>query len=129
MTVRSDSNLGSGTSATSVSGVGVTGELHLLAGRKLKNLLDPPAHAEEGLLALLGGATLAASHVTVTAARNGLADATRPDTNTVEGLADIDDHTHDLAIVLVLQGVADSGQHDVQPQLVDVDAALGLELV
>lgn len=109
--------------------LGVAGELNHLVGWQVEHLLDLLANIVERLLALLGRATLSASHVAVTAAWNGLSDATGPDTNTVEGLADVDDDAHDLTIVLILESVADGGHHYVQPKLVDVDAALLSELV
>lgn len=109
--------------------LGVARELEHLVGGQLQDLLDAAADGHENLLALLGGPALAAGHVTVATVGYALADGTGPDTDTVEGLADVDDNAHDLTILLVLQRVANGGQHDVQPQLVDVDVALLLELV
>lgn len=109
--------------------LGVARELEHLVGGQLQDLLDAAADGHENLLALLGGPAFAAGHVTVAAVGYALADGTGPDTDTVEGLADVDDNAHDLTILLVLQRVADGGQHDMQPQLVDVDVALLLELV
>lgn len=66
--------------------------------------------------------------VAVSTSGERLSDALGPETDTVESFANIDYDTHDLAIVLVLECLTDSGEHDVQPQLVDVDGLLVLEL-
>lgn len=107
----------------------VARELEHLVGRQLQDLLDAATNGHEDLLALLGSPALAAGHIAVAAVRYALADGTGPDTDTVEGLADVDDNAHDLAILLILQRVANGGEHDMQPQLIDVDVALLLELV
>lgn len=109
--------------------LGVARELEHLVGGQLQDLLDAAANGHENLLALLGGAALAAGHVAVATVGYALADGTGPDTDTIEGLADVDDNAHDLTVLLVLERVADGGQHDMQPQLIDVDVALLLELV
>ncbi len=56
-------------------------------------------------------------------------DSASPDTNTVESLTDVDDNAHNLSVVLVLEGLTDGSKHDVQPDIVDWDAALVLELI
>lgn len=127
--VQSDHHLGSGPRAAGVRSLSVAGELDLLCGGQLHNLLDLPANAEENLLTLLGGATLSTSHVTVAPVGDSLADGAGPDADTIESLADVDYHAHDLAVVLILESVANGRQHYVQPQLVNVDVALLLELV
>lgn len=118
-----------GSRAARVGAVGVARELDLLASRELKDLLEAATDVEEDLAALIVRATLSSRNVAVTTAGNALADGTGPDTNTEEGLADIDDNTHDLAVVLLLEGLADGGHHYLQPQVVDIDAALLLVLV
>lgn len=112
-----------------MSGFRVAGELESLVGRELKDLLEATADGHQDLLALLRGPTLAARNVPVAAAGNVLADSASPDTDTEEGLADVDDNTHDLAVLLVLESLADRSKHSMQPDLVDVDIALLLELV
>lgn len=124
-----DNVLSLGPRAARVSAVGVARELDLLAGRELKDLLEAATNVEEDLAALIVSATLASSNVAVTTAGNALADGTGPDTNTEEGLADVDDNAHDLAVVLLLESLTDGGHHDLKPQTVDVDAALLLVLV
>lgn len=107
----------------------VARELDLLAGRQLQDLLDALANGVQDFLALLRGAALATSNITVTTAGNALANSACPDTNTVKGLANVDNDTHNLTIFLVLEGVANGGKHYVQPQLINVDVTLLLELV
>lgn len=107
----------------------MTRKLDGLVLRQLEDGLELTANSLQDLLALLNGAALAAGHVAVAAAGDALADGAGPDADAVEGLADVDDDAHDLAVVLVLERLADGRQHRVQPQVVDVDAALVLELV
>lgn len=107
----------------------VARELELLTGRQLQDLLDLLANAVKHLLTLLGRATLTTGHVAVTAVGNGLADRAGPDTDTVKGLANVDNNTHDLTILLILESVTDGGQHDVQPEFVNVNVALLFELI
>jgi hypothetical protein len=45
----------------------------------------------------------------------------------VEALAGVDHDAHDLAVALLLKRLADGGEHDVKPELVDGDGALLLE--
>lgn len=124
-----DRDLSLGPSTTSMRSLGVARELEHLGGRQLQDLLDTVADVDEDLLALLRASTLSTSHVAVATVGDGLADGAGPDSDTVEGLANVYYDAHYLTVLLLLQGVADGGQHDVQPQLVDVDAALVLELV
>lgn len=42
----------------------------------------------------------------------------RPQPHTPEGLADVDDYTHDFVVGLVFEHLADGGQHDVEPGFV-----------
>lgn len=104
-------------------------ELDGLGGGELQDLLEPGADGQEDLLALRLGATLAAADVAIPAVRNVLSYRTSPKADPVESLADVDDDTHDLAIVLILERLADGSKHDMEPELVDVDAALVLVLV
>lgn len=124
-----DRDLSLGPSTTSMRSLGVARELEHLVVRQLKNLLDTTADVDENFLALLRGPALSTGHIAIAATRNALADGTGPDTDTVEGLADVDDHAHDLTVLLLLHGVTNGSQHDVHPQVIDVDAALLLELV
>jgi hypothetical protein len=110
---RLDSVLGLGSAGTRVGGVLVTRELDLLGGRKSKDLLEPLAHLLQPLLALLRVSALNGGF-----ALGLLASSAGPETNTPEGLADVDDHTHDLVVLLVLESLTDSGEHDVEPGLV-----------
>lgn len=110
-------------------GLGVAGELHLLVGRQLQDLLDALANAGKSLTTLLRSAAFTSSDIAVSPVGDGLASRTGPDTNTVESFADVDNYAHDLTVLLFLQGVADGSKHYVQPQVIDVDAALIFELV
>ena len=112
-----------------MGGFRVAGELEGLVGGELEDLLEATADGHQDLLALLRGSTLAARDISVSTAGNVLADSASPDTNTEEGLADVDDNTHDLAVLLVLESLADRSKHSMQPDLVNVDTALLLELV
>lgn len=109
--------------------VGVPRELDVLVGGQLENLLEALADVEEDLLALLWRSALTTGDVAIPATGNALANGAGPDADTEEGLSHVDDDAHDLAIVFVLEGLADGGHHGLQPQLVDVDAGFVLELV
>lgn len=109
--------------------VGVAGELDALVRRQLEDILEPLADGEEDLLALLRRSALATGDIAIAAAGDALADGAGPDANAEEGLSHVDDDAHDLAVVLVLEGLADGGHHGLQPQLVDVDAAFVFKLV
>lgn len=124
-----DNVLGLGAAASGTRAVGVAGELDGLGGGKLQDLLEPAANGHEYLLALSRGATLAAADIAVPTVRNVLSYRTSPNSDPVESLADIDNNTHDLTVVLVLERLANGGKHDVEPERVDVDAALVLVLV
>lgn len=91
----------------------VTRELDLLGARKSENLLEPLADLLQPLLALLGVSALDGG-----LALGLLASGAGPKTDTPEGLADVDDHTHDLVVLLVLKSLTDGGEHDVEPGLV-----------
>lgn len=114
--------LGLGTSATAVCAVGVTGELDDIRLLKTKYVLEPPTDRLQYLLALCGCAS-------GLVAGNALTHGASPQTDTVEALAHIHDHTHDLVVAVALEGLADGGELCVQPQVVDGDGSLILELV
>ena len=105
-----------------MSSIGVTRELDSLIVLELESLLESLADLLECLLALFLCPTLAAL------ARNGTANRACPQTNTVEPSPNIDNNTHDLVVVLVLKVLADGSKHDVEPERVDVDGLLVLEL-
>ena len=109
--------------------IGVARELEDHGCRKLHDLLEAAADGHQDVLALICGPALSSSNIAVSTTGNALAYGAGPDADTEEGLADVDDDTHDFSIFLVLQGLADGGEHGVQPKLVDVDRTLLLELV
>lgn len=118
-----------GSCASGVSTVGVTRELNLLRSWQLEDLLEAASNRQKNFLTLLPAAALTTSNVTLSAAGNALSDGASPHTDTEESLTDVDNNTHDLAIILVLQGLADSAHHNLEPKTVDVDVALVLVLV
>lgn len=107
----------------------MTREFDLLSGRQLKDLLEPTSNRQQDTLALLRGAALATRNIAVATAGDALTNGASPDTNTEEALAHIDNDTHHLAVFLLLQSLADSAQHDGEPQTIDVDISLVLVLV
>jgi hypothetical protein len=110
---RLDGVLGLGSAGTGVGGVLVTRELDLLGAGKIKDVLEPLANLFQPLLALKRISALNGS-----LALGLLASSAGPQTDTPESLADVDDHTHDLVVLLVLEGLADGSEHDVEPSLV-----------
>lgn len=102
--------------------IGVTGELDDIRLLKTEDVLEPPTDRLQYLLALCGRAS---SLVTGDAFAHGAS----PQTDTVEALAHVHDHTHNLVVAVALEGLADGGQLCVQPQVVDGDGPLVLELV
>jgi hypothetical protein len=107
----------------------VARELDLLGSGQFKNLLEATSDRQENLLTLLPAASLTTSNIAFASARNALSYGASPDADTEEGLADVDNNTHDFAIVLVLKSLANSAHHNLEPETVDVDVALVLVLV
>lgn len=98
----------------------MTHELDELGVLNVKDVLEVCANLHEDLLRLLRGASRLALLVGV-----GLgAGAAGPEADTVESLTDVDDDTHDLVVVVVLQLLADGGEKDVKP-----DVVVGLALL
>jgi hypothetical protein len=91
----------------------VTRELDLLGAGQSEDLLEPLADLFQPLLALLGVSTFDGG-----LALGLLASSAGPETDTPEGLADVDNHAHDLVVLLVLESLTDGGEHDVEPGLV-----------
>ena len=110
---RLDGVLGLGSAGTGVGRVLVTRELDLFGAGKSKDVLEPLADLFQPLLALKRVSALNGG-----LALGLLASGAGPETDTPEGLADVDDHTHDLVVLLVLESLTDSGEHDVEPGLV-----------
>lgn len=124
-----DGELGLSTSAAGVCAVGVSGELDDLVWWQHQDILEFATNVLEDLLALLDRSALSASDIAITSAWNWLADSAGPDTNTVEALADVDNNAHNLSVVLILESLTDGSEHHVEPDIVNWDAALVLELV
>ena len=124
-----DCVLGLRTRAAAVCAIRVTGELDSLSSRKLQDLLELLANVHENLLALLRRSSLTSCNVAVSATGDALADCSSPDTNTIEAFSDVDNYTHELSVFFILERLANCCKHDMEPELVDRDAALVLELV
>lgn len=120
--------LGLSTSAARVCRIGVTRELDGLVVGQAEGLLETSTNLQQDLTTLLGGPAFAAGCIAISTAGKGLSDTLGPKTDTVEALADIDHNTHDFAIVFVLKCLTYSSEHNVEPQLIDVDSLLVLEL-
>jgi hypothetical protein len=100
----------------------MAGELDCVVVLELECRLETLADPLEGLLALLLCPALAL------VARNGAADRSCPQTDTVEASPYIHNNAHDLVVVLILEVLSDSREHDVEPERVNVDRLLLLEL-
>jgi hypothetical protein len=124
-----DCVLGLRTRAAAVCAIRVTGELDSLSSRKLQDLLELLANVHENLLALLRRSTLTSCNVAISAAGDALADCSSPDTNTVEAFSDVNNYTHKFPVIFILECLANCRKHDMEPEFVDRDAALVLELV
>ena len=121
----SDRELGLRPRAPAMRTLRVPRELHDLRILELQHLLELLAQTEQDVAALLRAATFAAGHVPFAASRHALADGLGPEADAVETFAHVDDDAHDFAvIVVVLEGFADGGEHDVEPEFVDGGAAL-----
>jgi hypothetical protein len=117
-----DAELGLRAGATGVGSVGVTRELDGVIILELERLLEPLSDLEQDLLALLLGPALASL------AGDGAANSACPQTDTVEASPNVDNDTHDLVVILVFEVLADGSEHDVEPERIDVDDLLVLEL-
>ena len=102
--------------------IGVTRELDDIRLLKTEDVLEPPTDRLEDLLALCWCASGLVTGDT-------LADGASPQADTVEAFAHVHDHTHDLVVAVALEGLTDGGQLCVQPQVIDGDGPLVLELV
>lgn len=58
-----------------------------------------------------------------------LSSGASPQTNSEEALSHVDNHTHDLLVALVLQGLTNRCKLCVKPELIDVDQLLVFERV
>lgn len=97
-------------------------ELDLLSRLESKNSLESLANLHEHSSALLSSPGWAAGSLCVGGSR--LASAASPQTDTVEGLADVDNDTHDFVVGVVLELLTNGSKEDVQP-----DVIVGLALL
>lgn len=91
-------------------------KLDLLLCGKIKNGLETLSNLHQHDPALLCGSWRAIGSLCV--GRGALGGAPGPETDTVEGFADVDDDTHDLVVVVVFELLANGGKEDVQPDVV-----------
>lgn len=107
----SDNVLGLGSCASSMSGIGMTTELELLARRQLQYLLESCSNLHQRILA------------------TSLSGRSCPQSDSVETLSNIDDYAHNLVVSLLLESLSNSSELSMEPEFVDVDQFLVLELV
>ena len=117
-----DGVLGLGASAAAVCAVRVARELHHVRLVQSENVLESPADRLQDILALRRCAG-------VLIAWDALAHSACPQAHTVEALAHVHHNTHDFVVIVGLECLADGGELCVQPEVVDRDGALVLELV
>lgn len=98
--------------------VRVSRKLHNVSFLEAKDVLESTTDVLQDLEGLVGRTALAA-----------FANRPRPQTNTVESLPDIHDHSHHLVIAIVLESLANSGQLGVQPEVIDRHGTLVFERV
>lgn len=108
-------------------GIDVAGELDGVGVLERQSLLEASADLHQDLATLLIGTAFATGSVAIAATWEGLAGGAGPETDTVEALAYIDHDTDNLSVVLVLESLANRSEHDVQPQVIDVDELLVAE--
>jgi hypothetical protein len=92
----------------------VTHELDGLSVLDGKDSLEAATNLHQDLLRLLGSALGLAllGRVCLCAGAAG------PEANTVECLANVDDNTHNLVVIVVLELLANSGKEQVEPDVV-----------
>jgi len=72
---------------------------------------------------------LPTSNVSLTTPWNALANCAGPDTDAEKALSNIDYDAHNLSIIFILESLTNRGKHDMEPELIDRNVALLLELV
>lgn len=107
-----DGELGLRTAATGVSRISVTAELNHLVWLQVEHVLEVLADTFKTLTALERIRSL------ILAALGRLASGSGPQTHTPECLADVDHDSHHLVVALILEHLANRGEHDVEPGLV-----------
>lgn len=98
----------------------MTHELDRLLVCDLEDLLEAVADLHEDSLRLLRGAL----GLTLLGGVGLGACAAGPEADTVKGLTDVDDDTHDLVIVVILELLTNGREQDVEP-----DVVVGLALL
>jgi len=93
-----------------------------------KRLLEPLSDLHERVSTFVRAATFSTRNIAITTARERLSDALCPQADTIETLAHVDHDAHDFTVVFVFERFADGSEHYMQPEVVDGDALLVLEL-
>lgn len=86
--------------APRMSALRMPAELHYLDLINLEYLLEFPPQPHQHFSRLLRRSAFATSDVPFTSTRHALAYSLRPQSDTIESLADIDHHAHDFAVVV-----------------------------
>lgn len=100
-----DSIFGLGTSTAGVSAVCMTRKFNDIRILQAQDFLEAESDILQDFLALGSRASFGAL-----VSWKALADSASPQTDTVEALADVDDHAHDLVVVVVLESFANGGE-------------------
>lgn len=124
-----DNELGLGTRAASMCAIGMSRELHRLIRGNCQDFFELSADILEDFLASLRGSSFPSCNVTVASTWDALSDRPRPHTNAEESLAYINNNSHHLSVVFLLEGLANGSKHHMKPHVVNRNAALVLELV
>jgi len=104
-------------------------KLHHLALLQPQHILKLPPQTQQHLLALLCSPPLPPGHIPIPAAWHALPHRLGPQPDSIEAFADIDNDTHDFAVVVIFERLADGAEHDIKPEFVDGGGALVFELV
>ena len=93
-----------------------------------KRLLEPLSDLHERVSTFVRAATFSTRNITIATAGKRLSDTLCPQADTIETLAHVDHDTHHLTVVFVFERFADGSEHHMQPEVVDGDTLLVLEL-
>ena len=97
----------------------VARELHLLPLIQHKHLLELPPDILKHLFRLVCAPPFSSSRVTLATPGHTSPHALCPESNPIEATAHVHYDTHDLAVVGALESLANSREHDVEPEGID----------
>ena len=110
--------------------IAMSRKLHRLPLLQLQHIFQPPPKAHQDLPRLVRAPTLPACHIALAPSRHTLPHCLRPQADSVKAFTHIDDDAHDFAVLGGgFEGLADGGEHDMQPEFVDGDGLVLFELV